>query len=125
VLASARSWRPTDPADLAKEPRVRLDMGDYVRERLGPEHFPADVDATSLGAWLERKTTDGTARGLVKTIIGGRQAFEVIEIYDPGCEEVVYWRPESLQSLIRASTGCESPYLEEFERIISSLQQIK
>lgn len=100
-------------------------MGEYVRERLGPENFPADVDATSLVAWLERNTTDGTARDLVKTTIGGRQALEVIETYDPGCETVVYWRPESLQSLIRASTGCESPYLDEFDRIISSLQQIK
>jgi len=100
-------------------------MGDYVRERLGPEHFPADVDPTSLVAWLEQKTTNGIARGLVKTTIGGRQAFEVVESYDPGCEKVVYWRPESLQSLIRASTGCESPYVDEFDRIISSLQQTK
>jgi len=125
IPAAARAWHVAEPSDIPKDPRVRLDVGSYVRERLGPANFPATLDATSLKAWLEQMVKDGTAHDLVETTIDGVDALQVTELYDAGCERVVYWRPANLQSLVRVSTGCESPYLDEFQRIVDGLRELE
>lgn len=120
-----KSWQPSTPADIPRDPKVRLDFGEYIRERLGPAHFPATIDSDILRTWLEQRVSSGQFRGLSERRINNYQAFEITEIRDPGCERVIYWRPANLKSLVRISTGCESPYLDEFSQIVNSLQQME
>jgi len=124
TLSEEKGWQPSTPADIPKDPRVRADFGEYIRERLGPAHFPETIDSDILKTWLEQKVGNGEAQGLLKRTINNSQAFEITEIYESGCESVVYWRPVNLKSLIRISTGCESPYLDEFHQIVNSVQQV-
>lgn len=123
VPIAARSWQPSVPSDIPKDPRIEIEMGGYIREKLGPANFPALVNASSLRAWLEWKVRNGEAREFSELTIYNVQAFELTEIYESNCERVVYWRPERLESLVRMSTGCDSIYLDEFERIVRTVRQ--
>lgn len=120
-----KSWQPSTPADIPKDPKVRIDFGEYIRDRMGAAYFPGKVDADTLKTWLEKRVNNGEVKDLSERTIGNFQAFEIMEIYDPGCQRVVYWRPVDLKSLIRVSTGCESPYLSEFDQIVNSVQQME
>jgi len=123
VPEAEKSWQPSIPADIPRDPRVRIDVGEYVRERLGPAYFPATVDPIILRTWLEHKVYNAEAQGLSERQINDVQAFEITEIYESDCERVIYWRPVRLDSLVRMSTGCQSPYLAGFDQIVSSIRQ--
>lgn len=125
VPRAARSWRPSTPSEIPRDPHVTILMGEYIREKLGPAYFPGVVDSDSLRAWLTQKAEHGEARDLSELTINGVQALVVTEIYEPGCERVVYWRLEGLEKLIRVSTGCESAYLTAFNQIVNSLRQME
>jgi len=126
VLTSSeeKGWQPSTPGDIGRDPRVTIDFGEYIRERLGPAHFPETVDSQILRAWIETRINNEEAANFSERTINKHQAFDVTEIRVPGCERVVYWRPANLKSLIRISTGCESPYLDEFHQIVNSVQQV-
>jgi hypothetical protein len=125
VSSKEKLWQPYTPSDIPKDPRIRIDLGEYIRERLGPARFPETIDVATLRGWLEERANSGESRELSERIINNHQAFEITEIRVPGCEKVVYWRPVSLGDLVRISTGCESPYLDEFNQIADSIQQIE
>lgn len=125
VPSEEESWQPSAPSDIPQDPRIRIDLGEYVRERMGPAHFPETIDVDTLRSWLEERAHSGEYKELSERVINSHQAFEITEIRVPGCERVVYWRPVNLRSLIRISTGCESPYLDEFDQIVKSVQQME
>jgi hypothetical protein len=124
VTIAAQSWQPSVPSDIPKDPHVEIEMGGYIREKLGPANFPVLVNASSLRAWLEQKVRNGEAREFSELTINNVLAFELTEIYESNCERVVYWRPERLESLVRISTGCDSIYLGEFEQIVHTIRQM-
>lgn len=127
ILAPSKekSWQPNTPSDIPKDPKIRIDFGEYIRERLGPKNFPETISPAVLEDWLEAKVSNGEARDFTKRTINNFQAFEITEIYVPGCVKAIYWRPANLDSLIRVQTGCESQYLDEFNWIVNSIQLIK
>jgi len=124
VPMAVQSWQLSVPSDIPKDPHIEIEMGGYIREKLGPANFPVLVNASSLRAWLEQKVYDEEAREFSELTINNVQAFELTEIYESNCERVVYWRPEGLESLVRMSTGCDSIYLDEFERIVRTIHQM-
>lgn len=113
------SWQPSSPADVAKNPAVTVTFGTSVQERLRYRNFPEEVNPQTISVWIEASDSNAQRR-----TISGMEAFEVIERAVPGCERVVYWRFISIDQLVRISTGCDSAYLDEFWRIVQSLQQI-
>lgn len=113
------SWQPSSPADVAKDPAVTVTFGASVQERLRYRNFPEEVNRQTISVWIE--ASDSNAQ---RHTISGMEAFEVVERAVPGCERVVYWRLTSIDQLVRISTGCDSAYLDEFWRIVQSLQQI-
>lgn len=123
VPSKEESWQPSTPSDIPKDPKIRIGLGEHVRERMGPTHFPEPIDVNTLRGWLEERANSGQYKELSERIINNHQAFEITEIRVPGCEKVVYWRPVSLGDLVRISTGCESPYLDQFNQIADSIQQ--
>lgn len=118
---AAQGWAPGAPADLAADPALHLLVGSLVRERYGPAFFPAEINPATLRGWLEGRVASGEARALGERTIGGEPAFELVEAGESGCERVLLWRPASLESLVRLSTGCASPYLPEVEAILATL----
>ena len=118
-----QTWQPETPADIPKDPRIIVEMGALIQERLGAADFPAIPDADHLRAWLEQKTVNGQAQDLSDRMINQVQAFEIIERSLPGCTRVVYWRPGDLKRLVRIAAGCESAYPDDFAEIVNSLQQ--
>lgn len=124
VPIAAQSWQPAVPSEVSQDPHIEIEMGGSIREKLGPGTFPASVNVHTLRAWLEQKVHNGEAREFAELTIGNIQAFEVTEVYESGCERVIYWRPERLERLVRMSTGCDSIYLDEFERITRSIHHI-
>jgi hypothetical protein len=119
VPAAQVNWEPASPGDDAHDPAVRIDCGAYIRERIGPARFPEQVDAERLRAWIAGEY--GGSPGA--TTIDGQDAFVIESTGEFGCAKVVYWRPLDLESLVRLSTGCASPYLDQFDRIVESLHQ--
>ncbi len=104
---------------------MMVEMDGYIREKRGYADFPAFIDANSLKTWLEQRVDAGEAKEFAELTIHDTDAFEIIEVDEAGCERAVYWRPkEGIEGLIRISTGCESMYLQEFERIVSTLRQL-
>jgi hypothetical protein len=125
VLAAPgeRDWQPAVPADIPKDPRIWIDYGAGIGERLGPAALPKNVDAAGLRAWLEQKVAVGAADGLSERTIDGATAFELREFSVPGCQRVLYWGPGGDPAhLVRAATGCESPHLEAFVDVVNSLR---
>ena len=120
-----KNWQPDKPADIPKDPRIRIDIGEYVRERLGPKYFPETISPEILEEWLKRKIENGEARDFTKRTINDFPAFEITEIRDPGYDKVIYWRFKDLNNLIRIQTGHESKYLDEFDKMVNTLQQIE
>lgn len=119
------SWQPSTPADIAKNPAVRIDFGEYIRERMGPASFPETISFDLLKTWLEKRIKGQGAKDFSEGSLNNFQMLEVTEISIPGCEKVVYWRPVDLKSLVKISTGCESLYLDDFKQIVHSIQQIE
>jgi hypothetical protein len=115
-------WQPAAPADIPKDPRIWVDYGAGIGERLGAAALPPDFDSDSLRAWLEQKVAGGTAEDLSERTINGATAFELSELSVPGCQQVVYWGPGDLDHLVRLATGCQSPRLAAFEDVADSLQ---
>jgi hypothetical protein len=123
VPAAQVNWEPASPGDDAHDPAVRIDCGAYIRERIGPARFPEQVDATLLRAWIDGEY-GGIQGGNVEAMaIDGQDAFVIKSTGEFGCAKVVYWRPLDLERLVRLSTGCASPYLDQFDRIVESLHQ--
>jgi hypothetical protein len=119
------SWQPSKPSDISMDPAVHIDLGEYIRERIGPAYFPETIDSDGLRAWIDERISSGEANSFSEWSLNNLQAFTVIEVGIPGCAKVVYWRPVNLMSLIRISTGCESSYLDEFNLIVDGIQQIE
>lgn len=117
-------WQPITPADAAKNPAVSVTYGVLVRERLRQRNFPEEVDPRALKAWIQASAGTDVLSEVSIYSINGVEALETVERAVPGCERVVYWRPLSLNQLVRISTGCDSAYLAEFRRIVQSLRQI-
>jgi hypothetical protein len=115
-----QEWRPQKPVDIANNPFVAISIG----EASVPPNYSSDlVNVDALREWLTKHSIDGPNREFVETSINGQITFEVTEVSVPGCERVVYWRPTSIENMVRLSTGCESPYMEDFERIVKSIQE--
>ena len=126
VPQEQQDWQPTRiPEDLFREPEVKINLGNDIREMLGPKNFPQRIDPTILQGWLEQNMQNDTEQSFVKRPVGNSEVFELTEISEGGCDRIVYWRPESLEQLVRLSTGCESPYLSDFGLIVNSLQSIE
>ena len=117
-------WEPAQPSDISKNPAIRIAFGSYIRERIGPNYFPENIDLKTLQAWIEEKVRHGEANGLRVRQINGFLAIEVTETLLPSCEQVTYWRPDNLENLVRLSTSCNSPYLDEFNNVVNSIQQV-
>jgi hypothetical protein len=124
VLAAPgeRDWQPAAPADIAKDPRIWIDYGVGIAERLGPGALPDEVDADGLRGWLERKVTGGSAEDVSERTINGATAFEARELSVPGCQQVVYWVGGDLDRLVRIATGCQSPNRGSFDELVKSLR---
>ena len=126
VPQEQQDWQPTRiPEDLFRDPVIEINLGENIRGRMGSQYFPGAINTNTLSDWLTQKVEREAASNLIGKEIGGMKAFELTEIYEGGSEQVVYWRPESLEQLVRLSTGCESPYLSDFELIVNSLQSIE
>jgi hypothetical protein len=117
------SWEPVSPEDIANNPQVRFDRGENIREILRPDNFPDTINEADLLDWLKEQTARGVFRDLDEKRIANHLAIAVTEVRPPDCERVVYWRMDSMEDLIRLATGCESPYLSDFYRIVDSLQE--
>jgi len=118
-----QSWEPDTPQDIPKDPSIRIDLGSYVKERMGVEWFPEIISNETIEDWLNEKINNGEGTNLVKKEINGITAYEITETYSSGCYKVIYWRPTNLEQLIRVQTGCESDYLNTFDKIISTLEE--
>lgn len=123
VPSKEEKWEPSSPQDIPKEPRIRIDMGKYIKERFGSQNFPEDITYSALKDWLQKKIASGEFKDFSEKEIGGFPFFGVTEYRDPGCERVIYWRPNNLVSLLRIATGCESNYLDDFYTIVNSLKE--
>jgi len=117
------AWEPATPAEIPQDPAVEIEFGEYIRERTGPTYFPETVTFPSLRAWIEEKISNQEAEDLSVRSINGFQTLELTQLGESGCERVVYWRPLDLKSLVRFSTGCDSPYMDQFHHILDTVQQ--
>ena len=117
-------WKPSAPADISKNPAIRIDFGELIREKIGPRYFPETVNVDILKLWLEQKVSNGEASGFSERLINEFQAFEIVELRASDCVKSVFWRPINLQNLVRIETGCESSYLDEFDDIVNNMQQV-
>lgn len=119
------SWQPATPADIPKNPAIRIDFGEYIRERMGPAYFPEAIDSIILKTWIEQRVNNHQADYFSEKSIDSFVAYEVTELGLSGCDRILYWRPTDLNSLVKVSTGCESIYLDMFAQIVNSVQQIR
>jgi len=117
-------WEPNTPQDISKDPFIKIDFGSHVKERIGPKWFPEIISSKTIEEWLNKKIDNGEDINLVKREINGITAFEITETYTSGCYKVVYWRPENLEQLVRIQTGCESKYINIFDEIILTLNEL-
>jgi hypothetical protein len=125
IPKAEENWEPEKPQDIPKNPEIRIDFGNYVRESFGPNNFPEKINLEILEEWLEKRVDNRQWKNFSKIKINKQVAFQITEIYVPGCEKVIYWRANNLDDLVRINTGCESKYLDEFDRIVNTIQSIK
>lgn len=123
--AAEQGWEAATPADLARDPTVHLLVGSLIRERIGPAFFPDTLTPDALRTWLEAKVAAGEGIDLQETIVGGHALFTLTELSESGCEQVAYWRPTDLSSLLRLATGCQSAYGETFHQMVASLAEVE
>ncbi len=116
------SWAPANPADISQDPKIQLTLGEFAVAGVF-KTYPEAITPEILRGRLEERVTEGTDQDFLEINIGAQAAFGITEHYDPGCYKAIYWRPDSLESIIKISTGCESSYLSVFELVVNSLRQ--
>lgn len=119
IPTSKRDWKPERPSDLARNPRIEVRWSKWVAE-VAPKHFPKTITAAALQRWLESYFK----AKVTKRKINGKDALELLEERMPVTERVVYWRPTSLDALVRVATSVENPDLADFERVVETLQSV-
>ena len=124
IPSEEKPWNPKIPTEINEDPRIQIYFGESIRERLGPKYFPETISSAILEEWLEKGKKLEERGDIVKKTINGFESFESIETYTSGCYKVVYWRPINLDSLVRIQIGCESKYLDDFNQIVNTLEQI-
>lgn len=121
--ATEQGWEAATPADLARDPAVRMLVGPLIRERLGPASFPDPLTPDALRTWMVNKIAAGEGEEYHETTVGGHLLLLLTEQSESGCERVAYWRPTQLSSLVRLATGCESAYLDTFHVLVQALEE--
>ena len=114
-------WQPQKPESIAKEPFVTISLGAVG---IPPTYSSTSVDENTLRQWLTQHSLDGPDREFSERVINNQVAFEITEVSVPGCDRIIYWRPTNIESIVRLTTGCENPYMEDFEQIVESIQEL-
>ena len=59
--SDSKSWQPSAPSDIPKDPRIMTYFGEYIREKLGPANFPSKIDPEGLRILLQEKVNQSEA----------------------------------------------------------------
>ncbi len=112
-------WKIESPRDFPYDPRVKIELAEWV--------YTPYIDELKLSPEImrpvfEKGVQNGTHEDFSETIIGDYQTFKIIERTLPGCFQTTYWRLTGQTRQVKVYTGCESPYMNEYEVIVESLR---